>query len=263
MGSDGEPPRALAVLPARLGSTRLPAKVLLAETGRPLFVHTAEAVGRAARVQRVLIATDDDSVLLAAQAHGLEATMTSASHQSGTDRVHEAAEEARSHGESWDVILNVQADEPEVEAVELDALVDAFTDPSVIVATLAAPIEDEADLAATSVVKVVRDSAGDALYFSRSPLPNSDHARSSQGAGNSAGPRPLRHVGVYAFRPEALAEFCTLPQGSLERTENLEQLRWLEAGRRIRVLDANRAHRGIDTEADYRAFVTRMNESST
>ena len=263
MGADGESPRALAVLPARLGSTRLPAKVLLAETGRPLFVHTAEAVGRAARVQRVLIATDDEGVLLAAQTHGLDATMTSASHQSGTDRVNEAAEAAISSGGPWDVILNVQADEPEVEAVELDALVDAFTDPAIEVATLAAPIDNEADLAATSVVKVVRNSVGDALYFSRSPLPNSAHARSESGASGTVSLKPLRHVGVYAFRPEALADFCALPLGTLERTENLEQLRWLEAGRRIRVLDAGRAHRGIDTEADYQAFVTRMNESST
>ena len=260
MGSDGEPPHALAVLPARLGSTRLPAKVLLAETGRPLFVHTAEAVSQAKRVQRVLIATDDSKVLLAAQAHGLEATLTSADHQSGTDRVNEAATGIGAKEMTWDVILNVQADEPEVEAGELDALVEAFTDPSVEVATLAAPITDEEELSASSVVKVVRDSSGDALYFSRSPIPSQAHARGGEG---QAGTQALRHVGVYAFRPEALVAFCTLGVGALEHTENLEQLRWLEAGRRIRVLDADRAYRGIDTESDYRAFVDRMNEGST
>ena len=253
MSPAGEQPHALAILPARLGSTRLPAKVLLAETGRPLFVHTAQAVARASRVARVLVATDDERVVAAAEEHGVEAVLTSPDHPSGTDRVHEAAASASGH----DVVLNVQADEPEVEPTELDALVAAFADPAVEAATLAAPIEDPDELAATSVVKVVRDASGDALYFSRALLPNRSHAR----AGDAAEPLGLRHVGVYAFRPAALAAFCALPPSALERAENLEQLRWLEAGRRMRVLDARRAPRGIDTEADYLAFVTRVNGS--
>lgn len=254
MSPAGEQHQALAILPARLGSTRLPAKVLLEETGRPLFVHTAQAVARAARVSRVLVATDDERVVAAAAANGVEAVMTSPTHPSGTDRVHEAAEGAG----TYPVLLNVQADEPEVEPAELDQLVAAFADPEVEAATLAAPISDPAELAASSVVKVVRDAAGDALYFSRSAVPDRSHAREGD---DPQRPLGLRHVGVYAYRPSALADFCALPPSALERAENLEQLRWLEAGRRMRVLDARRAPRGIDTEADYRAFVARQNGS--
>lgn len=253
MQGRGETPRGLAILPARLGSTRLPRKVLLADTGRPLVVHTAEAVSAAERIERVLVATDDEEVLNAVRQHGYDAVMTRADHASGTDRVHEAAGDQ----DGYDVIVNVQADEPEIDAAELDRLVAAFEDETVEAATLAAPITDPAEEDSPSVVKVVRDQAGDALYFSRSPLPSRVHAR----PGFSA--TTLRHVGVYAFRPAALNRFCSLPEGALERAENLEQLRWLEAGRRMRVLDAKRAPRGIDTEADYEAFVTRMGGITT
>ncbi len=258
MAARGEPSQVLAVLPARLASTRLPEKVLLAETGLPLFVHTARAVARARRVTRIVVATDDERVQGAAQIHGIEARLTDPRHPSGTDRVHEVARALA--GEvpgGFEVVLNVQADEPEVEPSELDALIGAFEDPAVEAATLAAAITDPAELASTSVVKVVRDRRQDALYFSRAPLPSRAHARPDA----SAHPLALRHVGVYAFRPAALADFCALPPSPLECAENLEQLRWLEAGRRMRVLDARRAPRGIDTEEDYRAFVTRMGAS--
>ncbi|MDA1264867.1 MAG: 3-deoxy-manno-octulosonate cytidylyltransferase [Planctomycetota bacterium] len=247
MRLSGESLRALAVLPARIGSTRLARKVLLAETGRPLVVHTAETVTGASRITRVVVATDDAEVLAAVTEHGHEAVMTRDDHPSGTDRVNEAAQLT---GEGWDVVVNVQADEPELDPADLDRLVDAFEDADVEIATLAAPLA-EGELETASVVKVVRDDAGDALYFSRAAIPCADHARDDDVAPG------LRHVGVYAFRPEALAAFCALPVGRLERTENLEQLRWLEAGRRMRVLDAARAPRGIDTLEDYRAFVQR------
>ncbi len=255
----GEHLRALAVLPARLGSTRLPRKVLLAETGQPLVVHTARAVARATSIESVLIATDDETVATAVREFGFEAALTSPDHPSGTDRVHEAV--SASEGR-WDVVVNVQADEPELDPGDLDLLVHAFADPAVHVATLAAPITDPTELCSESVVKVVRDALGDALYFSRAPIPNRSHARPNATEAPEE-PRALRHVGVYAFRPAALAEFCALEVGTLERSESLEQLRWLEAGRRMRVLDARRAPRGIDTEADYRAFVERVGHTTS
>lgn len=241
----------VAVLPARIGSTRLPRKVLLSETGLPLFVHTAQNVARCAAIQRVLVATDSEEVRAAGAAHGVEVSMTDSSHPCGTDRVHEAvcALEA-----SFDVVLNVQADEPDVEPADLTRLVRAFEHPEVQAATLATPIHDESELASTSVVKVVRDAAGNALYFSRSPVPNTAHAREAA----TSSPLGWRHVGVYAYRPAALARFCQLPVGELEARESLEQLRWLEAGEAMRVLDILRAPRGIDTLEDYREFAARL-----
>ena len=247
----GAPLRVVAVLPARIGSTRLPRKVLLCETGLPLFVHTAQNVARCSAIQRVLVATDSQEVRAAGAAHGIEVSMTDPSHPSGTDRVHEAV---HSLGADFDVVLNVQADEPDVEPADLTRLVQAFEQPEVQAATLATPIHDERELASTSVVKVVRDAAGDALYFSRSPVPNAAHAR--EGADGS--PLGWRHVGVYAYRPAALARFCQFPVGALEARESLEQLRWLEAGEVMRVLEILRAPRGIDTPEDYREFVARL-----
>lgn len=244
------PLRALAVLPARLGSTRLPRKVLLEETGTPLFVHSARNVARCQDIERVVVATDSEEVQAVGIDHGVEVLMTSSDHPSGTDRVNEVSRELA--GE-YDVVINVQADEPEVARGDLSRLVRAFEFGEVEIATLCVPIEDPAELDAPSVVKLVRDGRGDALYFSRAPIPSSSHARD----GETPRPAALRHLGVYAFRPGALGEFCKLPVSPLEAAENLEQLRWLESGRRIRVLDASHAPRGIDTQADYDEFVER------
>jgi 3-deoxy-manno-octulosonate cytidylyltransferase (CMP-KDO synthetase) len=243
--------RAVAILPARLGSTRLPRKMLLRETGSYLFEHAARNVLGAGAVSRVLLATDSEEILSAAHAAGLEACMTSERHRSGTDRVHEAWQQLEAAGDAqFDVILNVQADEPDVAASDLASLVAAFEDPEVELATLCVPLDEETALR-PSVVKVVRAASGDALYFTRACVPDSSHSREGATGGH------LRHIGVYAFRPQSLTRFCGLSEGALERLENLEQLRWLEAGGRLRVLDADHSPSGIDTPEDYRAFVER------
>jgi 3-deoxy-manno-octulosonate cytidylyltransferase (CMP-KDO synthetase) len=263
---EGAPPRsqatrALAIVPARLASQRLPRKMLLAETGLPLCVHTALAAARSRSLAQVVIAADSEEVAAAAAAHGIQAVLTPPALQSGTDRVH-AAFSALGMREDWGVVLNVQGDEPELDPSGLDRLVAAFEDPQVEVATLCAPLASAAEAEAPQVVKVVADARGDALYFSRSPIP----ARLPPAGTAGASARPdapawlsaaRRHLGVYAFRPAALAEFCALEPGRLERLETLEQLRWLEAGRRIRVLEAAHVSLGIDTREDYDAFVER------
>jgi 3-deoxy-manno-octulosonate cytidylyltransferase (CMP-KDO synthetase) len=245
--------RALAVVPARLGSTRLPRKMLLRDSGRYLFEHTVLGVRRARALARVVLATDSEEILAAARAVGVEALLTSSAHQSGTDRVHEAFEQLEAAGAGpFDVVLNVQGDEPEVDGAILDPLVAAFADPAVELATLCTPLTDPVAAQDPSVVKVVLDRAGDALYFSRSLLPGS----APQGGSAPRGPW-LRHLGVYAFRPAALRAFCALPRGALELRESLEQLRWLEAGRRLRVLETAEGPTGIDTPEHYRSFVER------
>ncbi|MCZ6598076.1 MAG: 3-deoxy-manno-octulosonate cytidylyltransferase [Planctomycetota bacterium] len=250
------------MIPARLGSTRMPQKMLRRETGRYLFEHTVRAVERSSAVERVVVATDAEEILSAAEEVGIEALLTSAAHQSGTDRVHEAWRLiAEREGADFDVVLNVQGDEPELPPADLDVLVAAFDDPETEIATLCTPIATREEVLDPAVVKVVRDAAGFALYFSRSPVPSLDHPSRPMRPGAPGLQAALRHVGVYAFRPAALQGFCGLPYGALEATENLEQLRWLEAGRRMRVLDATRPTYGIDTEEDYAAFVARQDSN--
>ncbi len=251
-------PRALAILPARLASTRLVRKMLLDATGTALIVHSARNVLESGVFARVVVAADAQEIVDVVRASGIEAVLTRADHPSGTDRVHECFAALRSAGESARVVVGVQGDEPEIERSDLARLVAAFqADASVEMATLAAPLSDPAQLTQSSVVKVVCDSRGDALYFSRAPIPALGHGVEAARA------VARRHVGVYAFTPEALARFCALPRGVLEVHESLEQLRWLEHGRKLRVVDVARAPRGIDTQADYEAFVVRERARSS
>jgi 3-deoxy-manno-octulosonate cytidylyltransferase (CMP-KDO synthetase) len=255
---------ALIVIPARMGATRLPGKPLLAETGKPLVVHVLEAVRHCTRAARVVVATDDDRIAAAVRAAWGEAIMTSPECRSGTDRAAEAA--ARLPGE--DLVVNVQGDEPEIESAALDALIAAMEgDLSVEMGTLAAPILSDEELAAPSVVKVVTDSKGNALYFSRAPIPfqrdpagTRPQARAAQAQPEISLGTPLRHVGAYAYRRAFLARFAAMDATPLERTEGLEQLRALENGVAVRVVRTDRAPAGIDTREDYDAFVRRWRE---
>lgn len=248
-------PRAIAIVPARLASQRLPRKMLLDRTGEPLFVHTVRNVAASGAFARVVAAVDAEETLSAARSAGVEARMTRVDHTSGTDRVHEAWTALAGEGETADVIVNVQGDEPEISPADLARLVGAFADPTLELATLCGPLASREEAARASVVKVVRDAAGDALYFSRAPIPAAGHAR--RGDEDRDWTILRRHVGVYAFTPVALAQFCALPTGRLEAIESLEQLRWLESGRKLRVLEIERVPDGIDTAEDYERFVAR------
>lgn len=250
--------RAVAIVPARLASTRLSRKMLLCETGCCLFEHTYRNLEASALFASVWVATDSEEILAAAESAGVPAIMTRADHQSGTDRVCEAWQRiaADPAAAGARVIVNVQGDEPDVAREDLAALIRSFADESVEIATLATPIESEADARAENVVKVVCDTRGDALYFSRAMIPSQGHAR-VEVSGSQVSTVHRRHVGVYAFTPAALERFCSLPRGALEAHENLEQLRWLEAGGKIRVVPARHVPRGIDTRQDYESFVAR------
>ncbi len=246
--------RALALVPARLGSVRLARKMLLRETGRYLFEHTARNVIASGAFEAVVVATDSDEVLAAAEEVGLRALATDPGHASGTDRCHEALELLRAEGEApFDVVVNVQGDEPELPADDLTRLVAAFAAPEVELATLATSIESAAEARDPAIVKVVLDSRGDALYFSRAAIPYERDPIEPDASWRGL----RRHVGVYGFRPAALARFCALGPSPLEQREALEQLRWLEHGGRIRVLSAGPIRPGIDTREHYEAFVRR------
>ncbi len=255
-------PRALAIIPARLASSRLARKMLLEAQGLPLFAHSVRNAQQSGAFARVVLATDSPEILARARALEIEALLTRADHPSGTDRVHEAWQALKAAGERADVLVNVQGDEPELDPRDLTALVAAFGDPRVRAATLAVPLEDPELAAQPSVVKVVVDRNGDALYFSRAPIPAAGHpGAESGGARHKTVHR--RHVGVYAFAPAALEQFCALPRGEYEMRENLEQLRWLEAGERMRVVAATRVPEGIDTQQDFERFVGRLRERTS
>lgn len=217
----------LAVIPARYASTRLPGKALAELGGVPMVVRVWDRVRRAEGIDRVLVATDDARVAAAVRAHGGDVVMTGPC-VSGTDRV---AEAARSRGAR--LVVNVQGDEPFIEPSDISRVAAAVTDAAPI-ATAAAPLTEGVEDPAR--VKVVCDDAGRALYFSRQPIPY-------------GGPWRL-HVGIYAFTAAALEAVAGLPPSPLERAERLEQLRWLEAGFRVRVVAVPNATLSIDTPED-------------
>jgi 3-deoxy-manno-octulosonate cytidylyltransferase (CMP-KDO synthetase) len=239
----------VAIIPARFGSTRLPGKPLSDIHGRPMIQHVLERARRARSVDRVLVATDDERIADAVRSFGGEAVMTSAAHASGTDRL---AEAAATLGSS-DIVINVQGDEPMLDPAAIDAVVSAFHDPGVAMATVSLPLRDVADLMSPNVVKVVTDAAGNALYFSRSPIPWVRDAGSPAASAAAAVAQGLarRHVGLYGYRREALLRFAAWPPAPLEAAEGLEQLRALHHGMAIRVV-AMEGEGGVavDTAAD-------------
>src|SRR5579862_536819 len=233
----------LAVIPARYASTRLPGKPLVSLGGKPMIERVWERVGRAASISSVVVATDDERIRKVVEGFGGKVAMTRSDHRSGTERV---AEVAAAHGDA-EMFVNVQGDEPLIEPAAIDAAVDAIvSDEAVNVATLAVPIASPADIMDPNIVKTVLDFDGNALYFSRAPIPW------VRDRGGPVHARHLKHLGLYAFRREALLEFATFPQGDLERIEQLEQLRWLENGYPIRVAETEHDSVSVDVPEDVR-----------
>jgi 3-deoxy-manno-octulosonate cytidylyltransferase (CMP-KDO synthetase) len=237
---------AVAVIPARYASVRFPGKVLADRTGKPLVQHVYEQVAAARQVARVVVAADDRRIVDAVEGFGGEAVMTRADHPNGTSRIAEVAP-ALAAG----IVVNVQADEPEIEPGLIDlAVQDLGAHPTCVASTLAAPFTAAEDPADPNIVKVVIGAAGTALYFSRALIP---HDRDG-----TAPTRPLKHVGMYVYRREFLETFTALPPTPLERAERLEQLRILEHGYDIAVTVADVRYHGIDTPQQYDEFVHRF-----
>lgn len=241
-------PKIVAIIPARLGSTRFPGKVLADRTGRTLIQHVHEAVSAAPRLAGVHIATDEERVRAAVEAFGGRAIMTRADHPNGSSRL---AEAARTLGlADDDIVVNAQGDEPELEPGLIEAAVGALERTGAEVSTIGSPFAPGEDAANPNVVKVVRRADGLALYFSRSLIPY------PRGTGPGAA-APLRHVGLYVYRAGFLQRYIELPPSPLEVAESLEQLRVLEHGYRIAVAVAESRGQGIDTPEQYEAFVAR------
>jgi 3-deoxy-manno-octulosonate cytidylyltransferase (CMP-KDO synthetase) len=229
-------PRIVAIIPARFQSSRLPGKPLADVGGRSMIEHVYRRAAAAPSVEAVVVATDDARIAAAVESFGGIVRLTRSSHPSGTDRLAEVAEQL-----SCDIVVNVQGDEPLIEPEMIDEVVQPLrSDAALEMATLRRAITDHADYANPNVVKVVVDRAGDALYFSRAPIP---HAR---GGALTA----YAHVGIYAYRRAFLLAYARLRPTPLELTESLEQLRALEHGFRIRTVETRHESIGVDTPED-------------
>jgi 3-deoxy-manno-octulosonate cytidylyltransferase (CMP-KDO synthetase) len=245
--------RVYGIIPARLQSSRLPRKLLLAETGKPLLQYTWEQACRARSLADVIVATDSEEIARAVRAFGSRVEMTG-EHPSGTDRI---AEVVRRTCRDAQIIVNIQGDEPEIDPKHIDLLVKTLVDhPEVEMSTLATPITSRRELDDHSCNKVVCAENGRALYFSRATIPYvRDVVWEELLQTNSPW---LLHLGLYAYRVEFLLKLTQMPPSKLERLEKLEQLRVLEIGAKIQVAVVDQRSVGIDTADDYARFVERM-----
>jgi 3-deoxy-manno-octulosonate cytidylyltransferase (CMP-KDO synthetase) len=247
---------AIAIIPARYGATRLPGKPLVMLDGKSMIERVWLRVRQASKISEVIIATDDARIMEAAAAFGATAVMTRSEHRSGTERIAEVA--ASASRQDQDIFVNVQGDEPLIEPEAIDSLVEAIeSDSDVSVATLMVPIARPADIMDPNVVKVVLDFDENALYFSRAPIP---WVRDRDAAPVHA--QHMKHLGLYAFRRAALLDFATLPVGDLERVEQLEQLRWMENGYKIRVAETSHDSVSVDVPEDVPRVELLLKQSS-
>jgi 3-deoxy-manno-octulosonate cytidylyltransferase (CMP-KDO synthetase) len=240
------------VIPARLASTRLPEKLLLRETGKTILQHTYESARRAERPAGITVAVDCQRLKDEVESFGGAAVLTDPELPSGTDRVAAVAKQR----DDVAIFVNVQGDEPEIAAEAIDRVVELLErSPKASVATLATPIRNRQQLEDPACVKVVHNSDGRALYFSRSPIP---YVREWEDRILQQDPPVfLQHIGIYAYRREFLVSMDRLPPSPLEQLEKLEQLRFLQAGHDIRLGVVEHSAAGIDTAADYEAFLRR------
>lgn len=229
--------RSVVVIPARYGSTRFPGKPLADICGKPMIWHVYHRAKKARNVHDVIVATDDERIMKEIRSFGGSCVMTPSGIRSGTERVRHVVS-----GKDWDVVINLQGDEPMIDPAIIDRLTDLFAmEENIQIATAAVVSTNRDDFSSPQVVKVVTEKGGDALYFSRSPIP---HPRDEPFQSF------LRHIGIYGFRKDILDVLAGLRESALEETESLEQLRWMDYGYGIRVIKVDYEPAAVDTPAD-------------
>lgn len=232
---------AIGVIPARLGSTRLSQKVLVDICGKPMIQHVWEAAKKAKVLDEVIIATDNEVVINVARRFGAKVVLTSIDHNSGTDRVTEVVNPL-----DVKVVVNIQGDEPLVHPSMINELAMALlSNPNIVMATLAKKITDEKEIHDPNIVKVVLDKEDFALYFSRAPIPFNREPGSSFLTKSH-----YKHIGIYAYTKDFLFTFANMPQSKLEKIEKLEQLRVIESGYKIKVIETKFDTKSVDVESD-------------
>jgi 3-deoxy-manno-octulosonate cytidylyltransferase (CMP-KDO synthetase) len=235
-----QPPKVMIVIPARYASVRFPGKPLAEIQGKSMIQRVFEGAREAQQAHRVVIATEDERIKEAVEKFGGEAVMTRADHRTGTDRVAEVAAHIPA-----EIYINVQGDEPLIDSETIDAVAEVMLeDETIQLATPCSAIAQKADIMDPNVVKVVRDFDGNGLYFSRAPIPW------VRDTGVKVAVRHWKHIGIYGYRRDTLLEFPTLPPGDLERIEQLEQLRWLENGFRMQVVETEYDPISVDVPGD-------------
>ncbi len=227
----------IGIIPARYGSTRLPAKALAMISGKPMIQHVYERCMKSGLLSEILVATDDKRIFDAVLSFGGNAVMTSKVHKSGTDRIGEAVKKIK-----CDIVVNIQGDEPMIDPGNIDKAIEPLlTDKSINVSTICVKIKDKKEISNPNVVKVIKDKNNNALYFSRSVIPfNRDSGRVEY----------FKHIGLYVYRSSYLAQLVNMKQTKLESAEKLEQLRILENGESIRVVEVKKDSHSVDTPGD-------------
>lgn len=237
----------LAIIPARYESTRFPGKPLIDLKGKTMIQRVYEGVESSRLFDQVIVATDDDRILKHVEGFGGKAMLTKDSHESGTERCGEVIE----NYDEYDIVVNIQGDEPLVDSEQLRQLLSAFESPEVQIATLGTPKISENDIADSNRIKIVLNHQSDALYFSRSPIPFERNKNDYPF---------LRHIGLYGFRAETLKKLVDLEPSVIEKTESLEQLRWLYYGYSIRVVETLIETPNIDTPEDVDFVLKKLEE---
>lgn len=239
--------RILGIIPARYESSRFPGKPLAMIQGKSMIQRVYEQASKANSLQKVIVATDDKRIYDHVQSFGGKVVMTSSNHSSGTDRCNEVVEKLQKESENYQVLVNIQGDEPFINPVQIDQLTEVFKKETTEIATLIKPIMDKKVLDNPNVVKVVRQIDGKALFFSRFPIP---YFRGLQGDELFQKANYYKHLGIYAYKSDILSRICALPKSKLEETESLEQLRWLENGFSIQTEITHLESMAVDTPED-------------
>ncbi len=245
----------IGVIPARFASTRFPGKPLVDILGKTMIQRVYEQASKSKMLRRVIVATDDERIAIEVRTFGGEVMMTNESHRSGTDRCAEVARELRNSLGNKVVIINIQGDEPFIDPAQIDELCKCFIDPIVELATLTTKFSSEEELLNVNTIKVVKDHNGFALYFSRLAIP---YCRDSQSGVSDNLNEYHKHIGIYGYRAEALENIANMKESFLEKTEKLEQLRWLENGFRIMTAESNHLSISIDTPEDLKNVISRF-----
>ena len=243
--------KALGIIPARYASTRFPGKPLAMIQGKPMIRRVYEQAQKATSLSEVYVATDDERIVKAVLDFGGKVKMTSSEHQSGTDRCAEVLDLLEKEGNVFEIVVNIQGDEPIINPGQIDIVIESFKDASVDISTLAKKIETTDELFNPNVIKVVKDLFDNAIYFSRHPLPFQQNKVQSTWL---EGFDYFKHIGIYAFRSEILKSVTQLKRSPLEISESLEQLRWLENGYAIRIEETGYESIAVDTPEDLSKF---------
>jgi len=235
--------KVLGIIPSRYGSSRFPGKPLIDIDGKSMIQRVYEGASKSELIDKVIVATDDDRIFQEVQSFGGEVAMTSPDHQSGTDRCGEVLKSFS----DYDIVINIQGDEPLIEASQLDQLIGAFKNNEVQIATIVKPISNAEDIRNPNRIKVVLDNQKRALYFSRSPIPHVANTNHDQWLKSSIF---FKHIGIYAWRSEVLNELVQLEPTALEKSESLEQLRWLYHGYQVHTIESDIETPNIDVPED-------------